>query len=103
MFFAGALWRLPVYAQDVAARNVGGASLSLVTTLVGMVVFGLSGAGLWRCQRWAAVVTAIVLGLTGAFILVNADGDPHYAAAIFGAVLASVGVAGLLPLRRRAS
>jgi hypothetical protein len=102
MFFAGALWRLPVYAQDVGARNVGGAGLSLAATLAGLVIFGLSSVGLCKRQRWAAIVTAVALALTGAFIVVNIDGDPHYAAGMFGAVLAFVGVAGLLPFCWRA-
>jgi hypothetical protein len=101
MFLAGELWRVPVYVEDVAARNVGGADVSLVASIIGVIAFGASAIGLWRRQRWAPIGTLLVLGFTGSLIVVNVDSVAHPAVAIFGAVVAFTGVAGALPLLRR--
>jgi hypothetical protein len=101
MFFAGELWRLPVYAEDLGARNVGGAGVSLMATVIGVIAFGVCAVGLLKRKRWAAVGTALALGFAGFEIVANADSATHPAAAVFGAVIAFAGVAGALPLLRR--
>jgi len=97
MFFADELWRVPVYLQDVAAHDVGGADFSLTASLVGAVAFGTVGLGLLRRRRWAPAAGAMLMAVNAFFLLAAVDSDPHRLAATFAIALALAGLVSLLP------